>query len=66
MTYIGVLLAQVMRRSEQLSASGKIVGEFVPPSLYISSQLLEYLSRRNAALAQSQIKVSHVRTDPCQ
>ena len=51
-------MMQVMRHSEQLSSSGKIVGEFVPPSSYISSQLLEYLSRRNAALASLEIKVS--------
>jgi len=50
-------LLQVMRHSEQLSSSGKIVAEFVPPSSYISSQLLEYLSRRNAALATLQTKV---------
>jgi len=50
-------LLQVMRHSQQLSSSGKIVAEFVPPSSYISSQLLEYLSRRNAALAQLQTKV---------
>ena len=52
-------LLQVMRYSEQLSSSGKIVGEFVPPSSYISSQLLEYLSRRNAALASLQSRVCH-------
>lgn len=52
-----VSLPQVMRHSEQLSSCGKIVAEFVPPSSYISSQLLEYLSRRNAALATLQTKV---------
>ncbi len=46
-----------MRHSEQLSSSGKIVAEFVPPSSYISIQLLQYLSRRNAALAKLQTKV---------
>lgn len=47
----------MLKRSEQLSSSGKIVGEFVPPSSYISSQLLEYVTRRNAALASLQTKV---------
>ena len=50
-------LLQVMRHMEQLSSSGKIVGEFVPPSSYISSQLLEYVCRRNASLASLQTKV---------
>ena len=46
-----------MRHSQQLASSGKIVAEFVPPSAYISGQLLEYVSRRNAALALLQTKV---------
>ncbi|KAL0044230.1 hypothetical protein WJX82_005654 [Trebouxia sp. C0006] len=54
---VGALwLTEVMRHSGQLSSSGKIVAEFVPPSSYISSQLLAYLSRRNAALATLQTK----------
>ena len=52
-----VLIVQVKRHTEELSSNGKIVGEFVPPSSYISCQLLEYLSRRNAVLAQLEIKV---------
>lgn len=49
---------QVMRNTEQLAASGRVIGEFVPPSSYISGPLLQYLSRRNAALASRQIQVS--------
>lgn len=53
---------QVLRHSEQLLHNGKIVGEFVPPSSYISSRLLEYVTRRNAALASLQTKVHLSRT----
>ena len=53
---------QVLRHSEQLLSTGNIVGEFVPPSSYISSQLLDYVTLRNAALASLQTKVNLVMT----
>ena len=62
---MAVLIVQVIRHTEELSSSGKFVGEFVPPSSYISCQLLEYLSRRNAALAQLEIKVLASTAWPC-
>ena len=53
-----VVSVQVMRHSEQLSETGKNIGEFVPPSSYIASPLLHYLSRRNATMATRQVQVS--------
>ena len=51
------VVMQAMYHSEHCLLNGRVVAELVPASLYISSGLLDYLSSRNAALAQIQIQV---------